>query len=88
MTPELTDLLAKAKAAYDAMTPEEKWRHRREQAISWVSGEMRLVNNPTPRHEIEFLVDQAVAKGKLRLDGQRPQGKSALERILADEEDL
>lgn len=40
--PELNELMKKAKAAFDALTPEQKRAHRREQAISWVFGEMML----------------------------------------------
>jgi hypothetical protein len=40
--PELRELAKKAIAAFEALTPEEKARHRREQAISWVYGEMVL----------------------------------------------
>lgn len=41
-TQELTELIAKAKAIYDAMTPEQKVEHDRLQRESWVRGEMGM----------------------------------------------
>jgi hypothetical protein len=39
---ELTELIAKARAAYEAMSPEEKEAHDKTQRESWVRGEMEL----------------------------------------------
>ena len=36
--PELTALIAKARAAFDALTPEQKREHRAAQQKSWVLG--------------------------------------------------
>lgn len=42
---KLTKLIEKAKAVYDAMTPEEKEAHDKAQRDSWVRGEMALGND-------------------------------------------
>lgn len=40
--PELAALIARAQAAWDAMTPEEKFWHREAQRRSWLRGEMGM----------------------------------------------
>jgi hypothetical protein len=40
MSRDLTGLLARAKAAYDALTPEQKAEHDEAQRQSWVRGMM------------------------------------------------
>lgn len=87
--PELAKLLEKAKAAYDAQTPEEKWKHRREQLISWTYGEMQLRGRELSRQEVEAIVDRMIAKGELPhclADGHKPVGKSVYELIMSDED--
>ena len=87
---DLNDLLARAKAAYDALSPEEKWKHRREQAISWVYGQMQLSGTKISRDQVEAIVDDMISKGRLKhmLDGKKPVGKSVWERIMNDEDFL
>lgn len=53
-------LVKKAMAAFDALSPEEQRAHRREQAVSWVFGEMKLENEDSPvtREEIADLYDR------------------------------
>lgn len=82
----LLDLLARAQAAYGALTPEEKWKHRREQLISWVSGDLKLRNREVPRYQIERMVDAMVAEGSLSFDGRKPVGPTVWARLLSDEE--
>ena len=40
--PKLNELFREAMDRFNALSPEEKAAHRREQAISWVYGEMLL----------------------------------------------
>jgi hypothetical protein len=40
--PELNDLIKRAVAWFDSLAPEEQAAHRREQAQSWVRGELAL----------------------------------------------
>jgi hypothetical protein len=42
---ELRSLMRRAQAAFDALTPDEKARHRRAQAISWVVGQLQCSTN-------------------------------------------
>ena len=42
---ELDELIKKAKAVYDAMTPKEKEAYDKAQRDSWVRGEMALGND-------------------------------------------
>lgn len=42
---EFTELVKKAKAVYDAMTPEEQEAYDKAQRDSWVRGEMALGND-------------------------------------------
>jgi hypothetical protein len=39
---KLKELMAKARALFDALTPEEKAAHRRDQAISFAHGQMLM----------------------------------------------
>jgi hypothetical protein len=59
---KLDALVKKAMAAFDALSPEEQHAHRREQAISWVYGEMKLEHEDSSvtREEIADLVDRRV----------------------------
>lgn len=82
----LLDLLARANAAYDALTPEEKWKHRREQLISWVFGEMKLRGHEMPRYQIEHAVDEMIREGEVTLDGRKPVGPTIWERLRTDKE--
>lgn len=58
--PELTALLAKAKAAYEAMTPEQKREMHKAQRRSWVIGEMGMQYPDKSREEIAALVDSVL----------------------------
>jgi predicted Fe-S protein YdhL (DUF1289 family) len=57
MNPALKDLLAKAKARWDAMTPEEQEAMLRAQRESWARGEMAIGND----------ADEAAYRAKLKL---------------------
>ncbi len=85
---ELDKLLAKAKAAYEALTPEQKWKHCREQAVSFVYGQLKLSGRTTSRAAVERTVDRMIANGELThtMDGKKPVGVSAWQLILSDEE--
>lgn len=66
----LEALLKKAQAHYDGLSIDEKLAHRREQAISWVFGQVNLSrpdNDPISREEVERIVDQKIADGSFRL---------------------
>lgn len=49
--PELTELLAKSRAIYEAMTPEQKREMHRAQRESWVVGELMLEHPEMTRDE-------------------------------------
>ena len=85
---ELNALIAKAKAAYDAMSPGDKWRHRREQAISWVYGQMQLSGSTISREQAEKVVDDMIAKGKLPnvMNMPKPEGTSVWTLLMSDED--
>lgn len=56
---KLYALMREAQVKFDALSPEEKAAHRREQAISWVYGEMRLEGNDAiTKEEIAELYDK------------------------------
>jgi hypothetical protein len=57
---ELDELLKKAIAAFDALTPEQQREHRRAQRRSWVIGEMLLEHPEMSREEAERLVDSVL----------------------------
>ncbi len=66
----LEALLKKAQAHYDGLSVEEKLAHRREQAISWVFGQVNLSRpegTPISREEVERIVDRKIADGSFRL---------------------
>ncbi len=50
---DLATLLAQAKAAFDALTPDEQIHHRHEQRISFVVGNVGLARPDLSRAEIE-----------------------------------
>lgn len=85
--PELDELLAKAKAAYDALTPEEKWKHCREQAISWVYGQLKLSGRDVTRDAVERSVDRMIAQGELKysMDGTKPVGPTVWQLIMSED---
>lgn len=59
--PDLADLLARARAAFDQLTPAEQAAHRREQAISWAWGQLALKYGgepPVSRARIGELYDR------------------------------
>ena len=56
--PELTAAIARAVAAYDAMTPAQKREHRAAQAKSWVVGEMMIEHPEMTREEVEHIYDE------------------------------
>lgn len=57
MTDKLAELLKKAAAAYEALSPLEKARHNYDQRRSWIRGEMGLEHPDKPADEIERLID-------------------------------
>lgn len=67
----LRETLQKALAAYQALTPEEKLAHRREQAISWVYGEANMKapdgQEFLSRDEVARIVDRKIADGSFPL---------------------
>jgi len=85
----LRDLAREAQAVYEALSPEEKWLHRREQMISWVLGEMHLTNRNMTRVEVERIVDRMISEGKVKhaLDGTKPM-KSIWEHLLEEEKEF
>lgn len=69
-TESLEALLKRAQAHYGALSVEEKLGHRREQAISWVFGQVNLSrpdDSPISREDVERIVDQKIADGSFRL---------------------
>lgn len=65
--PALDSLLLDAKAAYEAMTPEQQQAHRREQVISWVWGEAKIRCRSISRPEVEQIADRMIADGTFKL---------------------
>ncbi len=55
--PELAELLAKSRAAYNAMTPEQKKEMHSAQRMSWVIGEMMLEHPEMTREEAIAIYD-------------------------------
>lgn len=58
MTPNLHALVARAQAAFEALTPEQQAAHRAEQRRSWVIGELCLSNPDMTRERAEAIVDR------------------------------
>jgi hypothetical protein len=56
--PELNELLKKAVAAFDALTPEQKRAHRAAQRESWVCGEIMLEHPEMTREEAKAIYDK------------------------------
>jgi hypothetical protein len=69
--PELDGLLAKAKAAYDAMSYEEKYAHTREQFISFAYGQVNLASREDgeriTKEQVGAIFDRLMAEGRLKL---------------------
>lgn len=86
--PELDELLAKARAAYDALTPEQKWKHCRDQAISWVYGQLKLSGREVTLDSVERSIDRMIAKGELKhsMDGTKPVGPTVWQLLMSDED--
>lgn len=63
--PELSELLKRAKAAYEALSPLEKARHDYDQKRSWVRGEMGLEHPDWPSDEIERIIDEGFKRAGL-----------------------
>lgn len=59
---ELQELLKKAVAAYEALPPIEKARHKYDQRRSWIRGEMGLEYPEMTMDEIERRIDQGEAR--------------------------
>jgi hypothetical protein len=59
--PEFDALIARARAAFAALTPEEQSAHLRAQRISWVIGELLLSNDGMTREKAAELAKRAVA---------------------------
>jgi len=60
---ELKELMRKARAAYEQLSPEEKRAMRREQRISWVYGQMGLSGRKITREEAARIVDEYDNRG-------------------------
>lgn len=58
--PELTALLARAKEAYAAMTPEQKREQMDAQRKSWVIGNMMLDHPEMTREEVEHIYSEVI----------------------------
>lgn len=58
--PDLTALLQRAVAAFNAMTPEQQREHMQAQRKSWVVGEMMLSHPEMDRAQVERIYDQVV----------------------------
>lgn len=56
---DLAALFAQARAAFDALTPDEQMHHRREQRISFVTGNVGLSQPHLPRAEVDAAVRRA-----------------------------
>lgn len=86
--PELAELLAKARAAYDALTPEEKWKHCRDQAISWTYGQLKASGRDVTKESVERIVDQMIRDGELKysMDGTKPVGPTVWQLLMSDED--
>lgn len=61
---QLEELAAKAKAAFEALSPEEQEGCRRAQARSWVIGEVMHLNPRLTREEAERMVVEAEGRMK------------------------
>jgi hypothetical protein len=57
------ELLDKACAAFDALSPEEKRAHRREQAISFAYGNLALSGSAITKEMVAQAYDEFVASG-------------------------
>jgi hypothetical protein len=53
----LKELIQRARRAFEGLTSAQKEAHKREQAISWVYGEMKLAGHNIPREEIAKIYD-------------------------------
>ncbi len=70
---ELGELMSRAKAAFEALTPEEQAAHRREQRISWVYGEAGLRNHPITREQAAAIVDKHDAEKQQQYAAKQDQ---------------
>ena len=61
--PELTALLERAVAAFDALTPEQKREHRDAQRRSWVQGELMFEHPKMTADEANALIDSGEIGG-------------------------
>ena len=62
--PKLLELLDKAKAAYEAMTPEKRREMMAAQRRSWVIGEMLIENPDMSREYAESIYDDVARQGE------------------------
>ncbi len=62
---EFEALKRRAIAEFEALSPEEKAEHWRNQRISWVHGEMGLRGGTMSREQIAQLVDAVAARNAL-----------------------
>ena len=53
----LKELMQRAQRAFEGLNSAQKEAHRREQAISWVYGEMKLAGHNISREEIVKMYD-------------------------------
>lgn len=60
LSPDLTDLLQRAVAAFNALTPEQQREHMAAQRKSWVVGELMLSNPEMTREAAAAIYDQVV----------------------------
>lgn len=64
MEDDISQLVKKAMAAFNKLSPEEQAAHRREQKISFVYGQLMLSGREVSKEEIARVHDEMVA-GKI-----------------------
>ncbi len=62
MNNELLELIQRAKAAWECLTPKQRAVARREHAIDWVHGEMRLGLNDDNKSGVSPLSKEEIGK--------------------------
>ncbi len=84
--PNVDELLQKAIAAFQQLTPEEQNEHRRQQFISFALGQLQLSGREdiTPE-QIAKILDELQELGEVDYREHKPVPKTALERILEDD---
>lgn len=62
MSDDLKDMIEKARAAFDRLTPAQKAAHLREQAIDFVHGNLALDGSKATREQIAQAYDETHPK--------------------------